>query len=261
VSSPTPLLDYFKRGEVARDVRMEAALGTLAPRAHEQLQILVLLLEDPDAEIRATAEETLNQIPEEALKAFLARADVPLGLREFFGDRGIFPDEMPDISAMIEADEPLLEAGPQDEFGDEDQDRESATQKLAKMGFSERLKAAIKGSREMRALLIRDPNKMISAAVLSSPKLSEPEIAGFAKMANLSDEVLRVIASNRAWTKNYNIVLGLTRNPKTPLALALNFLNRLSSRDLSQVSVDRNVAEPLRIAARKKVAANQSGKD
>ncbi|OLC77450.1 MAG: hypothetical protein AUH72_17515 [Acidobacteria bacterium 13_1_40CM_4_65_8] len=260
MSAPTPLLDFFKRGEVARDVRMEAALGTLAPRAHEQLQILVLLLEDADAEIRTTAEETLNQIPEEAIKAFLARADAPLGLREFFGDRGLFPDEMPDISAMIAAEEPLLDMGAHDEFGAEDEDRATATQKLAKMGFPDRIKAAVKGSREMRAMLIRDPNKMISAAVLSSPKLSEPEIEGFAKMASISEEVLRVIATNRAWTKNYNVVLGLTRNPKTPLALSLNFLNRLSSRDLQQVSVDRNVAEPLRVAARKKVVANTSGK-
>ena len=44
---PTPLLDFFKRGEVARDVRLLAAQGALAPRAHEQLAILVLLLEDP----------------------------------------------------------------------------------------------------------------------------------------------------------------------------------------------------------------------
>jgi len=259
VSGPTPLLDFFKRGEVSRDVRLEAASGTLAPRAEEQLQILVMLLEDPDAEVRTTAEETLNRIPEGALKAFLARADVPLGLREFFGDRGVFPDEMPDITALISADEPLLDTGTPEEFGDEEEGRESATQKLAKMGFSARLKAAVKGSREMRAMLIRDPNKMISSAVLSSPKLSEPEIESFARMASLSEEVLRIIANNRAWTKNYNVVLGLTRNPKTPLALSLNFLQRLSGRDLNQVSVDRNVPEPLRIAARKKVAANRAG--
>ena len=53
------------------------------------------------------------------------------------------------------------------------------------MGFSQRLKAAVKGSREMRAILVRDPNKMIAASVLSSPKLTENEIAAFAKMANL----------------------------------------------------------------------------
>jgi hypothetical protein len=260
VSGPTPLLDEFKRGDVARDVRMEAAAGTLAPRAEEQLQILVMLLEDPDAEVRTTAEETLNNIPEAALKAFLARPDVPLGLREFFGDRGVFPDEMPDITgAMIAEDEPLVDAGEPEDLGEEDETRESATQKLAKMGFTQRLKAAMKGSREMRALLIRDPNKMISAAVLSSPKLSGPEIESFAKMASLSEEVIRIIASNRAWTKNYNVVLLLTRNPKTPVALALNFLQRLSGRDLNQVAVDRNISEALRIAARKKVAANRAG--
>ena len=58
---PTPLLDFFKRGEVARDVRLQAAQGTLAPRAHEQLAILVLLIEDPDLEVRTTAEDTLTQ--------------------------------------------------------------------------------------------------------------------------------------------------------------------------------------------------------
>jgi hypothetical protein len=147
----------------------------------------------------------------------------------------------------------------QEDFGEEDEDRTTATQKLAKMGFSERLKAAVRGSREMRALLIRDPNKMIAAAVLSSPKLSEPEVEAFAKMASISDEILRIIGNNRAWTKNYNVLLGLTKNPKTPLALSLNFMPRLSSRDLQMLSVDRNVPEPLRVAARKRVVANARG--
>src|SRR5712692_5313396 len=56
--SSTPLLDYFKKGEVEREVRLQAAQGALAPRASEQLAILVLLLEDKDAEIRETAPET-----------------------------------------------------------------------------------------------------------------------------------------------------------------------------------------------------------
>ena len=61
VSGPTPLLDFFKRGEVARDVRLLAAQGTLAPRAHEQLAILVLLLEDRRSPRSAPiADETLE---------------------------------------------------------------------------------------------------------------------------------------------------------------------------------------------------------
>src|SRR3954452_21982201 len=104
---PTPLLDFFKRGEVERDVRMQAAEGTLAPRAHEQLAILVLLLEDPDREIRETADETLNRIPVEVLEKFLARLDVPVDLREFFAARGIFPAEIPPIE--VEFDDPLID--------------------------------------------------------------------------------------------------------------------------------------------------------
>ena len=259
---PTPLLDFFKRGEVDRETRMLAAEGALAPRAVEQLSILVLLLEDPDVEIRRTANDTLERIPEESLKAFLSRSDVPIGLREFFGDRGIFPDEIPQIELETESvDEPLVDMGEGDlDLGDENETKESATQKIAKMGFSERLKAAVKGSREMRAILVRDPNKMISAAVLSSPKLTESEVESFARMASLSEEVLRIIGNNRSWTKSYKVVLGLTKNPKTPLAMSMNFMSRLNSKDMSQLSVDRNVPEALRIAARKKVVANLSGK-
>ena len=259
---PTPLLDFFKRGEVARDVRMEAAQGTLAPRAYEQLAILILLLEDPDREIRDVAEDTLSRIPEDALKMFLARSDVPIGMREFFGDRGVFPDEMPAID--FEVDQPLIDASTESDaalLGDEDEDRGTATQKLAKMSFSERLKAAVKGSREMRAILIRDPNKLIASSVLSSPKLAEPEVESFAKMQNVSDDVLRIIGSNRAWMKNYAIVHSLTKNSKCPLTLSMSLMQRLNDKDLTKLSVDRNVPEPLRIAARKKAVAKQSGKD
>ncbi len=128
------------------------------------------------------------------------------------------------------------------------------------MGFTERLKAATKGTREMRSILIRDPNKMIAAAVLSSPKLSLPEVESISRMTNVSDEVLRIIGNNRAWIKSYGVVLGLVKNPKTPLTMSMNLMARLTDRDLGQLSVDRNVPEPLRIAARKKVVSNTSGR-
>ncbi len=256
MSAPTPLLEFFKRGEVARDVRLLAAEGALAPRASEQLAILVLLLEDPDPEIRQVADGTLNRIPLEALQGFLGRADVPIGLREFFADRGVFPSEIP----TIVADDPLIEAADEDEDGldDENADRESVNQRITKMGFSARLKAAVKGTREVRSILIRDPNKMIAASVLSSPKVSESEIESYARMANVSEDVLRIIGQNRAWMKNYGVMLGLTKNPKTPLGMSMNLMSRLNDRDLGQLSVDRNVPEALRIAARKKILSSTS---
>ena len=260
MSGPTPILDFFKRGEVARDVRLLAAQGMLAPRANEQLEILVLLLGDADPEIRQVADATLNRIPVETLQAFLARSDVSIGLREFFGDRGVFPAEIP----ALEADDPLIDAAPS-EFGEDEEEhteaeRESMMQRLGQMSFPERLKAAMKGTKEMRSILIRDPNKMICAAVLSSPKVSEAEAASFARMASPSEDVLRAIGHNRVWMKSYGVVVGLARNPKTPVALSLSLLSRLQNRDVQALAVDRNVPEPLRIAARKKADANVTGK-
>jgi hypothetical protein len=258
VSTPTPLLDFFKRGEVARDVKLQAAAGALAPRAVEQLSILVVLLDDPDRDVRATAQHTIDRLSAATLSSVLARADVPIGVREFFADRGIFPAEIPALTADV----PLLDAEPDAPAelpaATDDQSRESLIQQLAKMTFTDRLKAAMKGSREVRAILIRDPNKMIAAAVLSSPKLTESEIEAIAKMANVSDEILRIIATNRAWTKNYNVVAGLTKNPKTPVGLSLNLMARLNDRDVGALAVDRNVPEPLRTAARRKVAQSKT---
>ena len=199
MSEPTPLLDFFRRGDVPRDVRLLAAEGTLAPRAQEQIAILVLLKDDADGEIRQATLQTIDRIPRDALTTCLARSDVPTEVREFFAARGVLPAEIP----AINLDEPLIDAGPQEELdqpsdaGEPTEDgRETALERLARMGIHDRLKAAMKGSREMRAALIRDPNKMIAAAVLSSPKLSEPEVEAFSRMANVSDEVLRIIASD-----------------------------------------------------------------
>jgi len=249
----------FKRGEAPPDIKLLAAQGYLAPRAHEQLGILMLLVEDADGEVRSTAEATLNQLPKTALEAFLARADVPGAMLAFFAKRGIGPEGPP-----AQSDTPLLDLDPDGdaEASDEPDDekrRESLTAQLAKMSFPQRLKAAVKGNREMRSVLIRDPNRLISTTVLSSPKLTEAEVANFSRMANVSEDVLRIIGTNRSWTKNYGVILGLTKNPKTPVGMSLNFLARLSDSDVKMLAVDRNVPEPLRIAARKRLQNNRLG--
>jgi len=254
MSAPSPLLEFFKRGEVARDVRLLAAQGGFAPRADEQLSILVHLLDDPDPEIRQTADGTLTSIPVQALAAFLAKPDISIDLREFFADRGIFPDG----DVVIDFDKALIDTGEEDDpdLENESLDRDSVLQKLQKMTFPQRLKAAVKGSKEIRMILVRDTNKMIAAAAMSSPKMTEQDVEGIAGMASVSEDVLRFIAHNRAWIKNYKITLRLCKNPKTPIAISMNLLQRIMEKDLKQMSTDRNIPEPLRIAARKKAVAN-----
>jgi hypothetical protein len=98
---------------------------------------------------------------------------------------------------------------------------------------------------------------MVASAVLSSPKLTEAEVESFTKMGNVSDEVLRVIGNNRSWVKNYGVMLGLVRNPKTPLAISMQLTQRLNERDQKMLAVDRNVPEALRLMARKLIVKGQ----
>jgi hypothetical protein len=254
----TPMLDFFRRGEVARDVRMMAAQGAIAPRPLEQLGILMILTADGDSEIRATAEQTLKALPDELVAAFIARADVPTEMREFFGRRGIQPGPVP----APDSDEPLVDTddtGLNFEGAAEQERQETFQQRLANMTVPEKVKCATKGTREMRAILIRDPNRMVASAVLSCPKVNEAEVEAFAKMGNVSEEILRSIAMSRAWTKNYGVTLALVKNAKTPVALTVHMMQRLNASDVKKLSTDRNVPEVLRVAARKRVVANQSG--
>ena len=257
---------------MARDVRLLAAKGGLAPRAHEQLALLVLLVSDIDPEIAAAAEATLAAIPRDSLAAFLARADVSIELRTFFQGRGIEPAatpapdtdepfellEPPDLKGVEpEPVAPTDQSAPPDESEPTEEAKESTVTRLAAMTVAQRMGAAMKGTREERAVLIRDPNKIVSVAVLSSPKVTEAEVESFAKMANVSDEILRIIGTTRAYVKNYNIVAALVKNAKTPAALSMNLLNRLNDKDLRALSTNRNVPEILRVTARKKIVIDK----
>jgi hypothetical protein len=265
----TPLVDAFRRSEVAREVRLSAARGVLAPRAAEQLALLVLLCRDEDREVSQTARATLDRIAPERLQAAAEAADVPSDVREFLHDEGLVTSGS---ATLASNEQPLFEdAGdPLPEVVlDEASAHEAVTPPassvarprpvpISTLSVVDKLKLAMRGSREQRALLIRDPNKLVAMAVLSSPKLSENEVEGFARMPVVAEDVLRVIASNRVWMRNYAILASLVRNPKTPPAVAMPLVPRLNERDLRGLSVDRNVPETLRITARKLVVAAEA---
>jgi hypothetical protein len=200
----------------------------------------MLLVSDPDPEIARSAEATLQAIPRDSLRTFLARPDVSEDVRSFFWARGIEPAEV----AAGDADAPMLDTGPEPESVEEDaaapvEEKQSTVLRIAGLTIAQKMALAMKGSREERSVLIRDPNKIVAVAVLSSPKITETEVGAIARMPNVSDEILRIIAHTRAWIKNYEVVLGLTKNAKTPLAISMNLLSRLNDRDLRMLSQDR----------------------
>jgi hypothetical protein len=263
--SAMPLLDCFVRGDVDPEVAMLAAQGALAPRADEQLAILVYLVTYDETQIASVANQTISALPVDAVAGLLARSDTSEKVLAFFAGRGIRPGSV----ATEDIDAPLIDIGDELEAaeaaaleaaateGATDAPPDSARTPLHSLSVPKRLKVAMKGTREQRAVLVRDPNRMIAAAVLSSPKLAVTEVESFARMTNVSEDVLRTIFMNRGWIRKIAVATALVRNPKTPPAISLNLLPRMSQRDVKMLSIDRNVPEALRLNAKKIVQKQQ----
>ena len=125
-------------------------------------------------------------------------------------------------------------------------ERISMINRVMRMNMKDRMKLALKGDREARNILIRDPNRIVAQAVVQNPKITEQEIEKIATMRTVPEEVLRLIAINRAWSRNYQIMHKLALNPRTPLSNSMSILTRMQTKDLLAMSKNRNVTEAVR---------------
>lgn len=167
-----------------------------------------------------------------------------------------------------EPEAPLEEAPPPQSEGEavahylsederKDEEKVNAVSRIFRMSAAEKVVLALRGDREERTILIRDPNRLVCAAVLGSPRLTDAEIEGISAMKNVSDEVLRRIGHNREWMKRYQIAANLVKNPRTPLGISLGLVSRLTPRDMKALSTDRNVPEAIRKSAQRFVKGNK----
>jgi hypothetical protein len=139
-------------------------------------------------------------------------------------------------------------------------ERISAISRILKMTMKDRVKLAMKGDREARNILIRDPNRVVAQAVVQNPRITEQEVEKIAAMRTVPNDVLRQIAINRTWARNYLIMLNLARNPRTPIGNVVTILTRLQLRDLQALVKDRNVPEAVRKQSLRLVNARTGGK-
>jgi hypothetical protein len=353
-----PLVLQFRRGGVARDLRLMAAQGLLPLKPEDLLELWTGLVGDADSAIRAAAEKSLTDFAAVELLPILKSRDTPVAvlawavskraepeLREVTLQNTSLPDDVieqlaptlpqalaelvvinqtrllrstpllvaiesnaglsndqkrrlremretfrigeqpaPAPAAVAESAKPAAPAAPaepapdveevpegeilmtEDEYvvrtlSEEDRqktEKVSAVQKIYRSNTAEKLITALKGSREERSILIRDPNRLVATAVLGSPRITEAEIESISAMKNVSAEILRTIGNHREWAKRYVVLNNLVRNPRTPVGIALGMVPRLNPRDIKGIAVDRNVPEPVRKQAQKFVKGQGS---
>jgi hypothetical protein len=130
-------------------------------------------------------------------------------------------------------------------------ERISPLQKIARLTVGERVQLAIKGNKEERFILVRDGSKVVSTAVLESPKVNEREVEVFASLKNVHESVLRGIAGKRKYMKVYAVVRALANNPRCPLDVHLTIVKNLLNMDLRSLSTNKNISDTVRKVAHK----------
>lgn len=138
-----------------------------------------------------------------------------------------------------------------DSEGDPDGDTLNLYALIQQMSVFQKVKLARLGNKEARGLLVRDRNKVVAVAAISSPKISDNEVVAIAGSRNVCDEVLRVVSNNRQWTRSYQVKLALAQNPRTPQPTAMKFLNFLQDNDLKGMMKSKDVPSAVATHARR----------
>jgi hypothetical protein len=194
-----------------------------------------------DPTIDLSKPRTYDHDEEQMFEKFFTENEVEIAENKPFELVGTLQDEFLDPA----------KAPPAEVLQEEVKKRESTLQRVGKMSVGERVKQAFIGNKEERAILVRDGSRVVFAAVIASPKLTESEVENFAGLKNVQEGVLREIARNRKYVKKYPVQKALINNPRCPLDLGLGFIKNLLPPDLKTLSQNKNVSETIRKIALK----------
>ena len=126
--------------------------------------------------------------------------------------------------------------------------------RLAELTVSQKIRRATLGTTAERLLLVRDSNRLVASAAVPSPMMNENEAARISASRQVSDDVLRLIALNREWTRNYQIKLNLVSNPRTPFTFTSRLIPHLHDHDVKSLAKSKNVPSSVQQLARQQMA-------
>lgn len=128
---------------------------------------------------------------------------------------------------------------------------------IAQLTITQKIRRAMLGTAAERQILVRDPNRLVAAAAAKSPLMRENEAVRISASRSVSEEVLRTLAMNREFTRNYQLKLNLVSNPRTPLTFASRLIPHLRESDLKSLARSKNVAGAIAQAVRQQLLRKQ----
>jgi hypothetical protein len=289
----------FMQKETAKEEKLRVVRGEVPMTPPDLFAVLVYLSLNDDDELKAAACRGLQKLPEETLLAaaempdihprildvlvrlhsgnrqlvekITSNANVDRRTLRFIAENCMTPAEnVLDRSAQQASSQRISQEHasshdsplPDEIEGTAGEDEEFQSKFKIAHGLTppEKIKLAITGDKEWRAILIKDNNKLVTESVLKNPRITEQEILLIAKSSVKNDEIIRIICTNKEWTKNYQLRKTLIENSRTPLQYALNFLSLMTEKDLSFLVKSKNVSSVITTQARRMLTNKKLGK-
>jgi hypothetical protein len=285
------------KADTPREEKLKVARGEVRLDPSDFIAVLLYLSRIQDSELRSSSLASIKALGEDIIAEICSGPDTqPLILDtlarvHFENPRVAFQAAMhPNVDRNtltflaergVEAAQLLLEAEDEEKLEAQNAERKqksadspprpglserdgneskSKYQQTQELGITQKIKFALTGDKEWRSLLIRDNNKVVSRSVLKNPRITEQEVLVICKSSVKNDEILRLICTNKEWTKNHQIRKALIENHKTPLHYSLRFLTFLSDKELSFLAKSKNVSSVIITQARRNLVNRKSGK-
>ena len=243
---------YRSWAALRRDMEQQLSMGGLLLRTEVEAplytEVSLTLVSPAEASLKIQA-QVLQQIPGQGLALQLKDVDGEMQ-RELSGWFAMAKEDQ-----ELEGDPEIVQGGAEVQNGKSTgaSEPKAAYLQIEEMRGAEKRRAALRGKKDMRILLIRDRNKTIHPFVLKNPSITLDEVEQIAKMPGVNPDVLRLIARNRDWTRSTTIIRNLVRNPKTPLGDALKLMDKLPTNEIRALAKSSNVRGPIQQKARKTI--------
>jgi hypothetical protein len=124
---------------------------------------------------------------------------------------------------------------------------------LAELSISKKIRRAQIGSAADRMILVRDSDRRVAVSAVKNPNVQEAEIVRISSSRAVSEDVLRVIAMSREWTRSHQIKLNLVSNPRCPFAFAAKLVPHLRDHELKNIARSKNVTGSISQAAKQQL--------
>jgi hypothetical protein len=257
----SPAVAAYVRPGTSIETRLAGCGAAAGLPPFERITLLFCLSKDPESTVKSSAIEEMKLLPQAVILVYADSVDAHPLVLEMLSRIGFVCTSAIEIPTDQSDQSDQTDLSDQSDQSEAEEDAEPVNAeseeflskyKMAQvMGIGEKIKMALTGDKEWRALLVKDANKLVSGGVIKNPRITESEVLAMVKAGIQNDEIIRLICANREWVKNYNLRKALISNSRTPIQNAMRYLDTMGEKDLAAFAKSKNISSVLSTMAKR----------